>query len=173
MPVQVTARVSRMMLHGHFSEYPDNMHVVYEYPDGRMLVYENYPFTEYGLHGFDNGNAFYGTDGYMIFSRRGAFTVYLGKKGKKGPSELKETRGERGYDEHMDNFLTAVRNRSTTRASAEIAHRSCALVHLGEIAFRTKGQLEFDPQAERFVDCDEANQMLTKERRSPYSLPDV
>ena len=173
LPVRVTARGSRMMLHGHYSEYPDNMHVVYEYPDGRLLVYENYPFTEYGLHGFDNGNAFYGTEGYMIFSRRGAFTVYLGRKGTKGPTELKEIRGERGYEEHMDDFLNAVRNRSTTRAPAEIAHGSCAIVHFGDIAYRVGGQVEFDPQAEQFVDSDEANRMLTKQYRSPYDLPKV
>ena len=45
------------------------MNVTWEYPDGRLLVYENYPFTEYGIHGFDNGNVFYGTEGYMVFSR--------------------------------------------------------------------------------------------------------
>ena len=69
LPVQITARGGRMLLDGHASEYPDNMNVTYEYPDGRLLVYENYPFTPYGLHGFDNGNVFYGTEGYMIFSR--------------------------------------------------------------------------------------------------------
>ena len=35
------------------------MNVAYEYADGRLLIYENYPFTAYGLHGFDNGNVFY------------------------------------------------------------------------------------------------------------------
>ena len=173
LPVRVTARGSRMMLHGHFSEYPDNMHVVYEFDDGRLLVYENYPFTEYGMHGFDNGNVFYGTDGYMVFSRRGAFRTYLGAKGEKGPRELKPTRGERGYDEHMEQFLDAVRNRTPTRASAQTAHQSCALVHLGEIAFQTSGQLDFDPNQERFVDHDEANEMLTKPYREPYALPQV
>ena len=173
MPVRVTARGSRMMLHGHYSEYPDNMHVVYEYPDGRLLVYENLPFTEYGLHGFDNGNVFLGTEGYMVFSRRGAFTTYIGKKGKKGPTELKETRGQRGYAEHLDDFLTAVRTRSTTRAPAEIAHSSCALVHFGDIAYRVGGHVEFDPQAEQFVNSDIANEMLTKHYRSPYELPSV
>ena len=173
LPTRITARGSRMMLHGHFSEYPDNMHVVYEYPDGRMLIYENYPFTEYGMHGFDNGNVFYGTEGYMVFSRRGAFTVYLGKKGEKGPTEQKETRGIKGYAEHMEDFLDAVRNRTPTRAPAPIAHQSCALVHLGEITANTTGQLEFDPQTEKFVDNGAANQLLTKSYRTPYKLPDV
>ena len=173
LPKQVTARGSRMLLDGHASEYPDNMHVAYEYPDGRLLIYENYPFTAYGLHGFDNGNVFYGTDGYMIFSRRGAFSVFQGPKGTPGPTEGKELRGQRGYAEHMAEFLNAVRKRTPTRAAAETAHRSCALVHLGEIAFRTRGRLEFDPAAERFIDCEEANQMLTKQYRQPFGLPEI
>ena len=71
----------------------------------------------------------------------------------------------------MADFLNAVRQRSGTRANPDVAHRSCALVHLGEIAFRTHGRLDFDPQAERFVDCDEAKRLLTKKYREPYGLP--
>lgn len=173
LPKQITARGSRMLLDGHASEYPDNMHVTYEFPDGRLLIYENYPFTAYGLHGFDNGNVFYGTEGYMIFSRRGAFSVFQGPKGTPGPTEGKELRGERGYAEHMAEFLNGVRHRTPTRASAEVAHRSCALVHLADIAFRTRGRLDFAPKAEKFVGCDEANQLLKKAYRKPFDLPDV
>jgi len=146
--------------------------VTYEYPDGRVLVYENYPFTPYGLHGFDNGNVFYGTEGYMVFSRRGAFSVFLGPKSKPGPTEGRELRGQTGYAEHMANFLTAVRERTPTRAPAEVAHRSCALVHLGEIAYRTRGRVDFNPQTEQFVDCPEADRLLDKMYRAPYTLPD-
>ncbi len=173
LPKQITARGSRMLLDGHASEYPDNMTVSYEYPDGRLLIYENYPFTAYGIHGFDNGNVFYGTNGYMVFSRRGAFSTFLGSKGIPGPTEGKEIRSQRGYPEHMTDFLNAVRNRTPTRASAETAHRSCALVHLGEIAYRVRGRLDFDPVNERFIGCDEANQLLSKKYREPYVLPNV
>ena len=173
VPKQITARGSRMLLHGHASDYPDNLNATYEYPDGKLLIYENYPFTSYGLHGWDNGNVFYGTEGYMIFSRRGAFSVFLGPKNKPGPTEGREIRGQRGYTEHMENFLEGVRNRTPTRSTPEIAHRSCALVHLGEIAYRTRGRLEFDVQKERFVDCDEANQLLDKEYREPFGLPAI
>lgn len=171
LPKQITARGGRMMLHGHASDYPDNMNVTYEYPDGRLLIYENYPFTSYGLHGFDNGNVFYGTEGYMIFSRRGAFSVFLGPKSKKGPTEGLDIRGQRGYAEHMTEFLNSVRTREQTKANPLTAHRSCALVHLGEIAYRTRGLLNFDPKKEQFIDCDEANQLLGKSYRKPYGLP--
>ena len=162
------------MLHGHASDYPDNMNVTYEYEDGRLLIYENYPFTAYGLHGFDNGNVFYGTDGFMIFSRRGAFSVFLGPKNKPGPTEGKELRGQRGYSEHMTEFLNAVRGSvNGTRANPQTAHFSCSLVHLGEIAYRTDGRVDFDPKTERFVNCDEANARLTKQYRGTFGVPEL
>lgn len=174
LPSRVTARGSRMLLHGHDGDYPDNMTVTYEYPDGRLLIYENYPFTAYGLHGFDNGNVFYGTEGYMIFSRRGAFSTFLGPKSQPGPTEGRELRGQRGYAEHMTNFLNAVRTRDMrTNCPAEAAHLSCALVHFGEIAYRMGRQLEFDAEQGRFIDCDAANALLTKQYREPFVLPDV
>jgi predicted dehydrogenase len=171
LPTQITARGGRMMLDGHASEYPDNMDVTFEYPDRRLLIYENYPFTGYGLHGFDNGNVFYGTEGYMVFSRRGAFSVYLGQKETPGPTEGKELRGQRGYAEHMAEFLNAVRHRTSTKSSPTVAHQSCALVHLGEIAFRTQGRLDFDPATEQFINSTEANEMLGKSYREPFGLP--
>jgi predicted dehydrogenase len=173
LPVQVTARGGRMKLHGHASDYPDNMNCTYEFADGRLLVYENYPFTAYGIHGFDNGNVFYGTEGYMVFSRRGAFSAFLGPKGKPGPTEGKEIRGQRGYAEHMREFLSSIRTRKQTKANAQTAHYSCAIVHLGNIAFETKGRLDFDPKTETFVDCDAANELMTKNYRQPYRLPKV
>jgi len=95
----------------------------------------------------------------------------LPRLGGPGPTEG-DVRGERGYSEHLTDFLTAVRNRDrATKSPAEVAHQSCALVHLGEIAYRPSGRLNFDPQTETFVDNDEANAMLTKEYRQPFELP--
>lgn len=169
-PTQVTARGSRMMLHGHASDYPDNLNVAWEFSDGRLMIYENYPFTAYGMQGFDNGNVFYGTKGYMIFSRRGAFSVFLGPKSKPGPTEG-DLRGQRGYAEHMTEFLDAVRTRDrNTKADPRTAHRSCALVHLGEIAYQTSGRLDFDPQTETFIGNEAANRLLNKSYREPFGL---
>ena len=176
-PVRVTAHGSHSVYRGENRgdrEYPDNMTVNYEYADGRGLIYEDRLFTPYGLHGYDSGNAFYGTEGYMIFSRRGAFNTFLGPKEKPGPTEPRETRTQRGYAPHMANFLESVRSRNfKTRASAEIGHLSCSLVHLGEIAYRTRGRLDFDPASETFKNAPEANAMLTKDYRAGYELPVV
>ncbi len=174
LPISVTAHGSTVRLSGD-REYPDNMMVAYQYPDDKVLLYEDRLYTPYGLHGFDSGNAFYGTEGYMIFSRRGYFQVYLGSKEEKGPGVPDEIRGNagRGYIEHMDNFLTCVRTREETAATPETAHLSCGVIHLGEIAYRTSGHLEFDVESQSIRNNPQATALLTKQYRSPYVLPSV
>ena len=172
LPKQITARGGRMMLHGHASEYPDNMNVTYEYPDGRLLIYENYPFTAYGLHGFDNGNVFYGTEGYMVFSRRGAFSVFLGPKSDAGPDRRQRTpRPDRLCRAHGE----LPRTPSATARRPRAGRDRPSQLRLGpsgrdRLAAPAAGWTSI-PQTERFVDCDEANALLTKAYRSPYGLP--
>ena len=73
---------------------------------------------------------------------------------------------------HVENFLNCVRSRKQPKAPADVAHRVCALIHLGEIAYRTKTVLEFDPKTERIVNHPKLNDLLTKEYRAPYGMPD-
>ncbi|MBI1901569.1 MAG: Gfo/Idh/MocA family oxidoreductase [Planctomycetia bacterium] len=166
-PVRITAHGSRIDLTGE-REYPDNMLVAYQYADDKVLIYEDRGFTPYGLHGYDSGNAFYGTEGYMIFTRRGFFEVRLGRKEEPGPT----LRGGTGMPEHVMNFLECVRSRKEPNASAEIAHLTCGLVHLGEIAYRVSRVLEFDPATETIKGDAEAAAMLTKEYRAPWRMPE-
>jgi predicted dehydrogenase len=167
-PVRITAHGSTVDLKGE-REFPDNMMIAYHYPEGKVLLYEDRLWTPYGMHGFDSGNAFYGTEGYMIFSRRGYFQVYLGKKDEKGPGIRG---GPTGDPEHMYNFVDCVRSRKQTVSNAEVAHLSCALSHLGEIGCRVGRVLHFDPESEKFHGDSEADARLTKEYREPWSVPD-
>ena len=67
------------------------------------------------------------------------------------------------------NFLDCVRTpQGTERPGPGAAHLSCALVHLGEIAYRTQRVLHFDPKTETIKDDREANALLTKEYRKPW-----
>ena len=134
--------------------------------DDKVLIYENRNFAPYKMHGWDNGNVFYGTQGYMVFSRRGYFQTYLGAKEEEGPG----MRGGAGGEEHVRNFLDCVRSGKTTNADAGVAHLSCGVVHLGEIAYRTGRVLRFDPKSEQFPGDEEANALLTKKHRPPWAF---
>jgi predicted dehydrogenase len=53
-----------------------------------------------------------------------------------------------------------------------IAHLKARGVNLAEAQCRVGPRLEFDPKAERFVGRREANQLLTREYRKPFVVPD-
>ena len=167
-PERITAHGSHIDLEGE-REFPDNMMVAYHYGEGKVLIYEDRGWTPYGPYGFDSGNAFYGTEGFMVFSRRGYFQVYLGRQREKGPG----MRGAGGHPQHLVNFLDCVRSRQQPVAPAEVAHLSCGLAHLGEIAYRVARVLTFDAKSETIVGDDEANQFLTKQYRAPWNFPDT
>jgi predicted dehydrogenase len=168
LPIRITAHGSRIDLVGE-REYPDNMMVVYQFGNNKALIYEDRGWTHYGMNGYDSGNEFYGTKGYMVFSRRGYFQVYFDRKGTKGPGMT----GDTGQDRHLQNFLDCIRSGRQPNADARIAHLSCALVHLGEIAYRTERVLHFDAKNETITNDKEANAMLTKEYRKPWEMPKV
>jgi hypothetical protein len=64
-----------------------------------------------------------------------------------------------------------VKTRGPTLEDAEVGHRTASLGHLGQIALELGRKLKWDPDKERFVGDDEANQRLSLPAgRSPWSL---
>ena len=99
--------------------------------------------------GIDNGNLFYGTDGWMLLSKRGSVKVFDAKnKPRPLGGEPPKMLG------HQEDFLTAVRAGQTPKAEIAVGHVSTALCHLGNIATRLRRTLSFDPATERFGDGD-------------------
>ena len=170
-PIRITAHANHVGPRRGEREFPDNMMLVYQYADGRLLFYEERVWTPYGLHGVDQGNAFYGTEGYMIFSRRGFYKVFYGREERLGPSMRVDKKDRNSGPAHLTNFVDAVRTRGKTVAPAEVAHLSTALIQLGDITQRVGNVLDFDPKTETFPDNPEANTLLSKEYREPWTLP--
>jgi predicted dehydrogenase len=71
---------------------------------------------------------------------------------------------------HKANLLECIKSRKQTVAPAEVAHRSCSVCLLGDIAMRLGKKLKWDPERERFTNDDQANRMLSKPMRSPWHL---
>jgi predicted dehydrogenase len=72
---------------------------------------------------------------------------------------------------HMQDWLDCIRTRNRPVADVEIGHRSITVCHLANIA-RTLGRaLRWDPQHERFVGDEQANEQLDRRRREGFDLP--
>jgi len=67
------------------------------------------------------------------------------------------------------NFLDCVKSRQPCYSPAENGHRAAGIAHMGNIAMMVGKKLRWDPQTERFDD-EEANKMLARPMRSPWTL---
>jgi predicted dehydrogenase len=74
---------------------------------------------------------------------------------------------------HHRNWLDCIRSRQRPVADVEIGARSVTVCHLGNLAYWNHRKLRWDPQAWRFVDDEEANEWLDRERRKPWNLPEA
>ena len=148
------------------AETPNTQTVEWEYDDGTAIIGELRGLYTAEPMSWD----FFGSKGHMHIAADGKFTVRLGRN--KQPEVAVESPADIN---HYANFVEAVRSRDRTRLNAEIRETvlSTAHCHLGNIAFRTGGELHFDPHTERFVENDQANGLLTRRYRAPYIVPET
>jgi predicted dehydrogenase len=134
---------------------------------------------------FPNGIRFEGSDGW-IFVSRGDETVTASDPVSKlqdtqalNASDPKIIKSVIGPDEiHLydskdqhGNWLDCIRSRQQPIAPVEVAHRACTACLLHHMAMKLKRKLFWDPSRERFKNDDEANGMLSRPQRPPYTLP--
>ena len=112
------------------------------------------------------GNLFFGSKGYMAKDVT-KWQTFMGEKREPGETGS-------GIGNHYENFVKAIRepDPATFNKGIEDGFYSCAVIHLGNIAYRLGRTLTFDPATLRFPNDAEANALLTREYRAPYVVPD-
>jgi hypothetical protein len=63
-----------------------------------------------------------------------------------------------------------VRTRERPICDVEIGCRSVTVCHLGNIAYRLRRPLKWDPSKEEFPGDEEANRLLDRAKREPWTL---
>lgn len=119
------------------------------------------------------GVIFYGSEGYLVIPDYTSYYTFLGKERTPGPRRV-DTEDLFANLPHIRNFLKAVRSRKHTDLNADVeeGHKSTALSHLGNIAYRTGHEVNFDPIKEQCLEAD-ANALLRRTYRKPYEIPEV
>jgi predicted dehydrogenase len=151
-------------------QFPDTQYAVFEYPDAagpgraKRLIFEQRIWSPYVQEGYENGAAFYGTEGLLVIGHSVGWTLYGPKNtrvaGRSGPADLAA---------HHDDFLDCVRGASRSpNADVMAGHRSAALVHLANIGARVGRVLHFDPEAETIIGDDQAAAMLSRRYRDGH-----
>ena len=68
------------------------------------------------------------------------------------------------------NFLDCVKTRRDPYFPAEVGHRCCSVMHVGNICMELKRKLRWDPDKETFPDDPQANRLLHRPMRAPWTL---
>lgn len=121
----------------------------------------------------------------------GLGAIFIGDKGKieinrdkvaSNPKEIVRAKDNPGHNQrpetayHIENWAECVKTRGRCNADIEYGQRAstlCYLVNIAREVGRVGEALKWDPNAERFTNCDEGNQLLSRPRRKGYELPDV
>jgi len=133
---------------------------------------------------FPNGIKWYGTEGW-IFVTRDEMTTPTDPSGGGGvkieplmasyPKILDSVIGPDEIhlytaNEQHANWIECIHSRKQPTAPVEIGHRACSTCLLHWTAMKTKRRLYWEPERERFHNDDEANSMLSRPQRSPYTF---
>lgn len=118
-------------------------------------------------HGPLSGAIFIGEKGQVVIERGSVQTesrdLIENVRLKDGPSYTLA---------HIDNWIDCMESGSLPVADVETGHRTATLCHLGNIGRALGRTLRWDPAAERFLDDEEANQLLDRPRRKGFELPE-
>jgi predicted dehydrogenase len=161
---------------------PDTMEVTFEFELKKMISFSIYeasggnmfPYGELELRG-TKGNLYANERGYRIVpSRPGQFQSW----DRLVPEEefvnqdkvLPDGSSSDSTTGLIRNFLDCIKTREETICTLEEGHRSTSFAHLANISLEMKQRLEWDPEKERFINNDEANELLSYEYRKPWKL---
>ncbi|HZZ79532.1 MAG TPA: Gfo/Idh/MocA family oxidoreductase [Gemmataceae bacterium] len=153
-------------------EFPDTQTCVFEWPSvgknrrKKQLIFEQRIWTPYKMEGYENGCAFYGTNGMFIVGHSEGWRLY-GPRNK----ELKTMAGRADLPAHHRNFFQCVRNGNRPAADIETGHLSSSLCHLGNIATRLRRVLTFNPRTEEIANDKDAAAMLRRAYRNHWGRP--
>jgi predicted dehydrogenase len=181
-PVRISA-TGGLFGDGDTSQETPNLHTtLFRYADGKVLEFSTRGTcsNEEGTQRI--GNLFYGSKGWMWLDGEGeSWQSYFGRNNEKGPGRPSPAEGSSGtpvpasaQHPHLQNFVDAIRagDRAKLTCGIEEGHLSSSLPHLANIAYRVGRDLTFDRARETFVNDTEADQLLRRNYRAPFVIPE-
>ncbi len=125
-------------------------------------------------HGPDNGVWFEGENG-RIFVNRGRISgkpiEEMTETDKQWlEEEVRKLYKGRELRGHMNNFFECVKERAEPISDVATHVRELTSCHMCNIAMLLKRKLRWDPEKEEFIGDEQANALMSRPRRAPYTL---
>ena len=154
---------------------PDTLRVTFEFPTGRLFVFGMFetsgnrtlPREGYFEIRGTKGTLYCWDPQYEVVPERGG--QFQDREPRMEPIKVPRSEGDI-TTQHARNFLDCIRSREKPNCDVEEGHRSTVMALLAKISWLTRCRLEWDPEAERITNNEEANSMLHYEYREPWKL---
>lgn len=152
-------------------ETPDTQTIGMDFPEGKTISWEGRSCNDYPVEGLSRGVMIYGTDGAALLDGNN-YTIYDKKK-----KIIKQAKGNEDADPtntlsasgigldavHFANFIECVRTGAAPNCPASEGHKSVALLHLGNIAWRVGRELNCDTTNGHILNDPDAMKLWRRE----------
>jgi predicted dehydrogenase len=178
-PSRVTSNGGRYFYEDDW-ETPDTQVITWDYADGKTITWEGRSCNNYPTEGLDRGVLVFGTKGTALLENAN-YTIYDANR-----KVLKSAKANVGADPtntlsasgieldqlHVKNFLECIRTGSAPNSPITDGHKSVAMLHLGNIAWRVGRELNCDT-SNGHIQNDEAAAALWQRNYEPGWEPKV
>lgn len=128
------------------------------------------------------GTIVLGTEGWMQIDAGGNWQTFFGRNNEAGPTSGEQDdsydpldlTGGGGGEAIFENFISAIRNNNQSELTCDIetGHKSTVLPLIANVAYRLGRELRLDGKEESFVKDKEANELLSRDYRKGFVVPD-
>jgi predicted dehydrogenase len=158
---------------------PDVQQAIYSFP-GCVVTWTGCEIGGFEAIRYPQGDTrvkplleFHGTKGSMVLTRQGYWVtpqIWTGDGEDRQTPAMQPLSDTASGFPHARNFLDSVKSRKLPIADVEEGHRTVVMCHLANIATKLGRTLRWDSEKEEVIGDREANQLLSKPYRKPWTL---
>lgn len=169
-PTRVTSNGGRY----HFQddwETPDTQVIAWDYAEGKTITWEGRSCVPNPVEGKERGVMVYGTEGaalldgnsYTVFDKKNKVVKTITETTTADPTDTLSASGIDLDRLHMRNFIDGIRSAKPVNSPIAEAHKSVAMLHLGNIAWRVSRELHCDPSNGHIRNDDDASKLWRRD----------
>jgi predicted dehydrogenase len=169
-PVRVTSNGGRY----HFEddwETPDTQVIAWDFPQGKTISWEGRSCNGFLAERLDRGVLVYGTEGtalldgnsYKLYDKKNAVIKEVNGNATTDRANTLSSTGPALDRLHVRDFVDAIRTGKAPNCPVEEGHKSVALLHLGNIAWRAQRELICSPQDGHILNDPEAAKLWRRD----------
>lgn len=151
-PTRVTSNGGRYQFQDDW-ETPDTQVISWDFPGGKTLTWEGRSCNNFPVEKLSRGAMVFGTEGSAlldgnsctIFDKKNKVVKKVSGNANVDPTNTLSSTGADLDTLHVKNFLDTIRSGGQPNSPISEGHKSVALLHLGNIAWRAGRELCCDP----------------------------